>query len=65
MYTTSLRTAFGYNVQHGICEIPFESTLKFASKVITKDKGYDELLDMANLSSVVNRRLYLKLCTLY
>ena len=35
--------------------------------MITKnwDKGYDELLYMTNLSSLADRRLYLKLCSLY
>ena len=44
-----------------------ESTQNFACKMITKnwDKGYDELLYMTNLSSLADRRLYLKLCSLY
>ena len=44
-----------------------ESTQKFACKMIPKnwDKGYDELLYMTNLSSLADRRLYLKLCSLY
>ena len=29
------------------------------------DKGYDELLYMTNLLSLADRRLYLKLCSLY
>jgi len=45
----------------------FESTQNFACKMITKnwDKGYYELLNMTNLPSLANRRLYLKLCALY
>ena len=44
-----------------------ESTQKFACKMITKnwEKGYDELLYMTNLPSLADRRLYLKLCSLY
>ena len=44
-----------------------ESTQKFACKMITRkwDKGYDELLNMTNLPSLADRRLYLKLCSLY
>ena len=35
--------------------------------MITKnwDKGYSELLNMTNLTSLVDRMLYLKLCSLY
>ena len=42
-----------------------ESTQKFACKMITKnwDKGY--VLYMTNLPSLADRRLYLKLCSLY
>ena len=44
-----------------------ESTQKFACKMITKnwDNGYNELLYMTNLPSLADRRLYLKLCSLY
>jgi len=44
-----------------------ESTQKFACKMMTKkwDRGYDELLNMTNLPSLADRRLYLKLCSLY
>ena len=44
-----------------------ESIQKFACKMITRkwDKGYDELLNMTNLPSPAERRLYLKLCSLY
>ena len=44
-----------------------ESTQKFACTMITRkwDKGYDELLNMTNLPSLADRRLYLKLCSLY
>ena len=44
-----------------------ESTQKFACKRIIKnwDKGYDELLYMTNLPSLADRRLHLKLCSLY
>jgi len=31
----------------------------------TWDRGYDELLNMTNLPSLADRRLYLKLCSLY
>ena len=43
-----------------------ENTQEFMCKVVTKnwDKGYDELLNMTNLPSLADRRLYLKL-TLY
>ena len=42
-------------------------TQKFACKMNTKnwDKGYNELLYMTNLPSLPDRRLYLKLCSLY
>ena len=38
-----------------------------ACKMITRkwDKGYDELLNMTNLPSLADRRLCLKLCSLY
>ena len=44
-----------------------ESTQKFACKVMTKtwDRGYDELLNMTNLPSLVNTRLYLKTMSFY
>ena len=44
-----------------------ESTQKFTCKVMTKtrDTGYDDLLNMTNLPSLANIRLYLKLCSLY
>ena len=63
---------------HGVCSSSlgptlekdqdlFESTQTFACKMITRkwDKGYDELLNMTNLPSLADRRLYLKLCSLY
>ena len=42
-----------------------ESTQKFAGKFITRkwDKGYDELLNMTNLPSLADRRLYYVSCT--
>ena len=44
-----------------------ESTQKFACKLMTKtwDRGYDELLNMTNLPSLADKRLYLKPCSLY
>ena len=44
-----------------------ERTQKFACKMNTKnwDKGYNELLYMTNLPSLADRRLYLKLCSMY
>ena len=44
-----------------------ESTQKIACKVMTKtwDTGYDELLNMTNLPSLVNTRLYLKTMSFY
>ena len=44
-----------------------ESTQKFACKMITKhwDKSYNELLYMTNLPSLADRRLHLKMCSLY
>ena len=44
-----------------------ESTQKFACKMLAEDwnKGYDVLLYMTNLPSLADRRLYLKLCSLY
>ncbi len=48
------------------CEL-LEHTQKFAFKICTKtwDKGYDDLMDMINLPPLANRRLHLKLCSLY
>ena len=45
----------------------FESTQKCACKMTIRKwgKGYDELLNMTNLPSLADRRLYLKLCSLY
>ena len=44
-----------------------ESRQKFAGKTMTKtwDRGYDELLNMTNLPSLADRRLYFKRCSLY
>ena len=44
-----------------------ESTQQIACKMITKhwDNCYDELLYMTNLPSLADRRLHLKLCSLY
>ena len=44
-----------------------ESVQKFALRVCSKqwDWGYSELMDMFNLPSLENRRLYLKLCHLF
>ncbi len=48
------------------CEL-LEHTQKFAFKICTKtwDKGYDDLIDMINLPPLANRRLHVKLCSLY
>ena len=44
-----------------------ESVQKFALKMCLKqwDLGYQDLLDLSQLPTLENRRLYLKLCTLY
>ena len=44
-----------------------ENVQKFALKMCLKkwDVGYQELLDLSQLPTLENRRLYLKLCTLY
>ncbi len=44
-----------------------ENTQKFALRICTKqcNSGYQELLDLTNCPSLLNRRLYFKLCTLY
>ena len=44
-----------------------EKIQKFACRMATKrwDAGYDELLDLLNLPSLVYRRTHLKLCQLY
>ena len=44
-----------------------EKVQKFACRMATKrwDAGYDELLDLLNLPSLVYRRTHLKLCQLY
>ena len=44
-----------------------EDTQKFALKICSKlwNLGYQELLDLANCSTLHNRRLYFKLCTVY
>ena len=44
-----------------------ENVQKFALKMCLKkwDIGYQELLDLSQLPTLENRRLYLKLCTLY
>ena len=55
----------GYNnLKQGMRLVQYSLTL---CKMITKhwDKGYDELLYMTNLPSLADRRLHLKLCSLY
>ena len=44
-----------------------ESVQRFALKMCLKrwDLGYQDLLDLSQLPTLENRRLYLKLCTLY
>ena len=44
-----------------------ENVQKFGLRVCSKqwDTGYSELLNMCNLSTLENRRLYLKLCHLF
>ena len=44
-----------------------ESVQKFALKMCLKqwDLGYQDLLDLSQFPTLENRRLYLKLCTLY
>ena len=44
-----------------------ESVQRFALKMCLKqwDLGYQDLLDLSQLPNLENRRLYLKLCTLY
>ena len=44
-----------------------ESVQKFALKMCLKqwDLGYQDLLDLSQLPTLENRRLYLKLCTFY
>ena len=44
-----------------------ENVQKFAMKMCSKqwDMGYQDLLELSQLPALQNRRLYLKLCTLY
>ena len=44
-----------------------ENVQKFALKMCTKswDSGYQDLLDLTQMPTLENRRLYLSLCTLY
>ena len=44
-----------------------ENVQKFAMKMCSKqwDLGYQDLIELSQLPTVQNRRLYLRLCTLY
>ena len=72
LYTSLVRPHFEYatpvwdpHLQRNIQLL--ERTQKFACRMCTKawDTGYEELLETLNLPSLSNRRLFLKLCTVF
>ena len=72
LYTSLVRPHFEYaapvwdpHLQRNIQLL--ERTQKFACRMCTKawDAGYEELLETLNLPSLSNRRLFLKLCTVF
>ena len=63
----NMRLPFGTHM-HLVKDVKkLENVQKFAMKMCLKqwDLGYQELLELSQLPSLQNRRLYLKLCTLY
>ena len=72
LYTTLVRPHLEYAAPiwdpHLVKDIiKLENVQKFAMKMCSKqwDMGYQDLLELSQLPTLQNRRLYLKLCTLY
>ena len=72
LYTTLVRPYLEYAAPiwdpHLVMDIiKLENVQKFAMKMCSKqwDMGYQDLLELSQLPTLQNRRLYLKLCTLY
>ena len=72
LYTSLVRPHMEYAASvwdpHHVCDITrIEGVQKFALRMCCKqwDAGYSDLLNMFDLPSLENRRLYLKLCQLF